>query len=231
MRSNDSVSCDLLANYPPLVGVRLNIAISATGKVAGSSGSSNDVSNPLDRSLLVELRRLSDVILTTGLTARAEGIRRSKHAPIVIVTNAASIEGYSDDLLKPQIGNQGLFFVTLGPQARDIAAALSSHGSDAEVVSLDSLSPREVLTTLKNLGFAKFLLEFGPKTSTLWLHDRAIDEVCLTTTGLSHALQENHVNFAPQWLNQGSSLKIISSFVSEKYGSVFQRIAVNNSQD
>lgn len=70
--------------YPKVQGFRFNHVISAQQ----SSDNSDLLSNELDRTLLRFLRKQSDLIVTSGKTARAENLRASGLAPMLILTKS-----------------------------------------------------------------------------------------------------------------------------------------------
>jgi riboflavin biosynthesis pyrimidine reductase len=172
---------ELLARYQPVQGVRLNLAVNAKGSVAGESGSSDDVSNSLDRALLVHLRKQSDVIVTSGATARAENLRPSQYAPMVVLTPSGRLDGLQD-LLKAKWP----LTIIVSPDAyKKTQVALATDGVVANLVQLTEFSPESVLKHLAAQGYSRILLEFGPTLSNLWTLSGCIDEICLTTTGLA----------------------------------------------
>jgi riboflavin biosynthesis pyrimidine reductase len=69
--------------YPKILGSRFNFVISS--KLSGNQNS-NELSNPVDRYILKAIRSQSDLIITTGKTARDENLASSKFAPVVIIT-------------------------------------------------------------------------------------------------------------------------------------------------
>ena len=69
--------------YPSIPGIRFNYVINAAGT---SSENSDADSNELDRYFLKVIRSSSDLIITTGKTARSEELRASKLAPKAIIT-------------------------------------------------------------------------------------------------------------------------------------------------
>ena len=215
----------LLALYQPLKGVRLNIAVHLSGAISGAQGSSNDISNALDRRLLIEIRRQSDVILTTGATARAEGIRRSKFAPIAIATTTPSAEFYSPDLLGSDSAGKTIFFITLRVLADELRKHLQAVAEDFEVIGLPDLEPATVLSHLTKIGFDKVLLETGPTVAKLWLSAGCIDEVCLSTTGVSQEPGTTLYQALPALLD-GLALENSSEFFSESHQTLFRRLSV-----
>jgi len=69
--------------YPKILGSRFNFVVSS--KASGNQNS-NEISNPVDRYILKAIRFKSDLIITTGKTARAENLTSSKFASLVIIT-------------------------------------------------------------------------------------------------------------------------------------------------
>ena len=172
-KSDESTS--LLALYQPLIGVRLNLAVDSEGLVAGVTGSSNDVSNQLDRTLLAALRKQSDVIVTSGATARAENLKASKFAPIVVLSASGRIDG-----IERLLTTEDALPVTLivpNPVAAQTRVALLNARLSAKVVGLPNLEPSSVRFFLEREGFTQVLLEVGPTLVQLWLTAGAIDEV------------------------------------------------------
>jgi riboflavin biosynthesis pyrimidine reductase len=79
-----------LNEYQQLDGVRLNMIATPDGKFVGSNGSSRDISNSLDRALILRLRELSDVYVTGGKTYRTEGYRTPKQGKLAVITTQPS---------------------------------------------------------------------------------------------------------------------------------------------
>lgn len=71
-----------MALYPEVLGFRFNHVVSPNIESSNSNLSSNQV----DRIILKFLRSISDLIITTGATARAEALRSSAYAPMLILT-------------------------------------------------------------------------------------------------------------------------------------------------
>jgi len=209
------------------------MAIDQAGSVAGANGSSDDISNSLDRKLLVELRRQSDVIVTTGATARAEKIRRSKFAPIAIVTLTPSIEGYSPELLSPDRAGTAsefseLIFITDATLFESLGATLHATAVDTRVVGVRDLEPKSLLEHLKSAGYQRILLEAGPATAERWLSEGCIDEICLSITGLGSGLGSAYgaglVGLLPKWFGD-AKFEIVSRYFSEANETLFLRLA------
>lgn len=70
----------------PWDGWLATIVSTAEGKIISEDGNSSGIGNPADLELLLRLRTLASVIVTTGATARADNYKSSKLAPIAIIT-------------------------------------------------------------------------------------------------------------------------------------------------
>lgn len=108
--------------------------VDAGGSTVGKDGNSTGLGNQTDLRLLGYIRSQSEVVLTSGRTARADNIKMPRTADLAILS-AAGVESLT---LEPK-PNQRL--VLLGPeQAGSYVEALSS---------------------LRNLGYQNIQLEFG----------------------------------------------------------------------
>lgn len=223
MQPKTDESAELIAHYAPRNGVRLNLAINAAHQVSGPSGSSNDVSNGLDRALLFALRKQADVIVTSGATARAENLRASKHAPIFVLTSNETVDGYAR--LLETADAQKVSLVTTDANANALKSALRVAGLTAEVLALPNLEPSTVLDKLNSLGLHRVLLEFGPTLAKKWSEAGCIDEVCLTITSISSEVAADLPNFI---VAQSATLE--SDFYSAKTASRFQRFQLKQDQ-
>jgi riboflavin biosynthesis pyrimidine reductase len=76
----------LLDHYLPLDGVRLNMIVGSSGQFIDETGSSRGLGNELDRSLISHLRKISDVVVTGGETARVEKYSVPKNADLAIIS-------------------------------------------------------------------------------------------------------------------------------------------------
>lgn len=63
-----------------------SLVVDIAGNTIGADGTSKTVGNHTDLQLLLALRAKASVIVTTGKTARAEGYKPSRFAPIAFIT-------------------------------------------------------------------------------------------------------------------------------------------------
>lgn len=160
-------------------GWRVNFAVNQSGASYGLSGASADVSSDLDRLLLGKLRSLSDVIVTSGATARAEKYKSSKHAPIAIFTATGDL-----DVVPAIQGTQYStpIVITSEAQVKEIEDQLADV--DAKVTAYDGVSdwPVGVAAVLAHDGFQSPILESGLASLREFVAADVIDEICLTVT-------------------------------------------------
>jgi hypothetical protein len=82
--------------------ITTSFVVDEFGAVANSEGNSKGLGNDTDLELLKALRANSEVVLTSGLTARNENYRMPRHADLAIFTAA----GVSQLDLKPRAGQK-----------------------------------------------------------------------------------------------------------------------------
>lgn len=82
----------MLEGYESLDGIRLNMVVSSGGSFTDSIGSSRGISNAIDRKLLAHLRKLSDVVITGGETARVENYEVPSSADLLVISSNFEID-------------------------------------------------------------------------------------------------------------------------------------------
>jgi len=160
-------SSDLEHWYPKVEGVRFNFVIS---NGASLTEASDNLSNSADRALLRFIRSQSDLIITTGKTARAENLSASKYAPMLIITK--STEELDFPAVTNPTGNNVYITQRLGtvyPSEKAIAI-----GGFQESV------PTFVQSFCRANNFVRPVLESGIETAKLFGLERMIAEVDLT---------------------------------------------------
>lgn len=166
-RTIDSES--LNTYYPKVEGLRFNFVLSSS---ASQSSNSDEASNKIDRELLKFIRSQSDLIITTGKTARSENLRASKYAPMLILTRSSdelNIPAVQPNEAKPVYVTQRLG--TIYPNDKAIAIGGIQ----------DSLTDF-VESFCRANNFRHTVLESGTETAKLFATSRTIKEVDLTVT-------------------------------------------------
>ena len=160
----------------------LNIVADAEGRFTGATGSSRDVSNEYDYQSLIGYRMIADVILTTAATARAEGYRRSKFAPLALVSRSADFSGVpavEEDSAGPT--DSPVVLLVRRGQVRKTRARYSKPW--VNVYSIGSGSAFGLSFRLTRLGFRRILVEAGPRYANWLLANSVIRGVALTVVG------------------------------------------------
>ena len=156
--------------YPKIRGSRFNFVISP--KSSGNQNS-NELSNPVDRYILKAIRSQSDLIITTGKTARDENLTASKFAPLVIITKDPNIDIPATNLSTERpvfiASYESIFRDYANPNLKFIKLNVESFADSAESVLADLESDSPVFET--GLNAFRDLAIAG-----------LIDEVCLTVT-------------------------------------------------
>lgn len=117
---------------------------------------SKEISNPADLELLKQLRSLTDVIVTTGKTARVEEYKTSKFAPIAVLTDNES-------------------------EIRDLP--LFESDKNFSLTLENPLSTAALEAELRQRGFDSFLFEGGLQVLDLLLQQAENFELVLSVTG------------------------------------------------
>ena len=175
----DEQSWVIAREYGICNGWRLNFAVDSAGDSFGISGTSVDVSGKLDRLLLSKLRSMSDVIVTSGKTARSEKYKSSKHAPIAIFTISGDLESV------PAIdGAQYFTPVVITPFDRLDEVNRSLQDVDVRTFGFESDSPgsmpRSVRDLLHSEGYQSPILESGQTTIRKFISEGILSELCIS---------------------------------------------------
>lgn len=116
--------------------ITTSFVVDGNGNFVNDQGTSRGLGNKTDLALLGVLRRNSEVVLTSGLTARNDGYVMPKTADLAIFT----VQGVADLHLQEKPGQR---FHLIGPPKAN--------------------SYLEALDETVKLGYQKIQLEFGPK--------------------------------------------------------------------
>jgi hypothetical protein len=158
--------------YPKVEGLRFNFVIANGTNLDASSDNST---NKLDRELLKFIRSQSDLIITTGKTARAENLTASKFAPMLILTTS------SDDLdiAAVQVNEGKPVYIT---------QRLGTQYPSEKVIAIGGVQdklPEFVESFCRANNFRNTVLESGVKTAKIFATAGKINEVDLTLTNFN----------------------------------------------
>jgi riboflavin biosynthesis pyrimidine reductase len=172
--------------------VRAMMVQTLDGAFFGPDGKSRSISSDRDREVLVEARRLADVVLVGAQTIRAERYRPmvakpewqsartaigAASAPVVAIVSASLDLPWEEPLfgqsaITPLVFTDGSASIDRTRHAREVESA-----GRVEIIECESL-PRDVLRVLRDRGFLRIVCEGGPRL----LRDLfpEIDEIDLT---------------------------------------------------
>lgn len=140
--------------------------------------SSRPLSNDIDKAALLSFRDRAELVLTTAVTAKAEGYRRLKHKALAIASRSGDFEGI------PALAGEGLLILVTTRQARKKVSSTYA-GKGVLIVALRKYSPRNIRRALKIRGFRRIVLEAGPTFTDWFAQGRALSELAVSFTGLA----------------------------------------------
>lgn len=159
----------LTAWYPEVSGIRVNFVLSGGSRIRGSS---DEITNQADRLLLKFIRSRSDLIVTTGATARSEKLSASKYANLLIVTN--SDEPLSIPATVANVGLPVMLTQRLETEYPNVSAA--AIGKIQEPIT------QFVVAFCRVNSYKRPVLESGPTTISEFARANLIHEMNLTVT-------------------------------------------------
>jgi len=160
--------------YPRILGIRFNYVVDAIDRTTLNS---DVASNELDRYFLRVIRSSSDLIITTGKTARAERLKSSKLAPMAIITSQP------DSLNIPAIEEQSSHPVYV---CSKVAPKPPFRNSNAKWLEISSASIAEIVLEVQaKLNSMSPLLEIGIDSLRELASSDLVNELCLTVTNVA----------------------------------------------
>lgn len=158
--------------------LRLNLIASVTGAAGGSDGTSETLSNPVDRRILGVIRELADVVLIGAQSLRAEGYQHPRKSRLAVVTITGKLTGHRIE------APEGAAPIVLCPPTAVPQVLADLPG--AEVIELPlvdgTIPPLALIDALRAAGHASIVCEGGPSLAGQLLETGAIDEFCLATS-------------------------------------------------
>jgi hypothetical protein len=161
--------------YPKVEGLRFNFVIANGTNLAATSDNST---NKLDRELLRFIRSQSDLIITTGKTARAENLAASRFAPMLILTTSS--EDLNIAAVQANEGKPVYITQRLGIQYPSEKAIAIGGVQDQLPEFVDSFCRAN--------SFKHSVLESGMETAKIFASSGNINEVNLTLTNFTSKL-------------------------------------------
>jgi len=160
--------------------LRINLIQSLNGAIVGVDGTSNSLSNRIDRKILGIIRSHADVILVGAETVRAEGHVLPRGRDLAVVTNSGDLSGNN---LVPEPGRGRL--IVLYPAENTELVVANLAGLEAVLVPLPSApglraKPEAIVGALRGLGYRSIVCEGGRSLASQLVTAGVLDELCLT---------------------------------------------------
>jgi hypothetical protein len=183
----------LNAWYPEVSGLRVNFVL---GRNSQSTSISDEITTQADRTLLKFIRSQSDLIVTTGKTARAENLAASNYANLLIVTN--SDEPIAIPATQVNKGRPVMLTQRFETDYPNISAA--AIGKIQEPIT------QFVSAFCRVNSYTRPVLESGPATIREFAQAKLIAELNLTVTGANDRSEAEaqasaffeEINFKPE---------------------------------
>jgi riboflavin biosynthesis pyrimidine reductase len=160
----------------------LNFVSTTDGRFVGETRSSRDISNEIDYQSLIGYRMAADGILTSAGTARAESYRRSKFAPLALISRGGDFSGIpavEQDTAGPT--NSRVYLLV---RWNRVTATKRRYNQPwVTVRAVGTGSSFFVRLTLAQLGWRKILVEAGPAFANWLLVRHMIRGLALTIVG------------------------------------------------
>lgn len=165
--------------YAPLARtfVRVNMIASLNGSAVGEDGTSESLSNRVDRRILGVIRAAADVVVVGARTVRREGYLGPSSSRLAIVTLSGDLTGHRlQNSATPPI-------VLCPPSASDrVHEQLADIPHEVEMLNSPALDAREILRLLTGHGLTSVVCEGGPTLAAAFLDEGLVDELCLTVS-------------------------------------------------
>ena len=179
-------------SWPPVWWVRAMMVQTIDGAFFGPDGKSRSISSDRDREVLVEARRLADVVLVGAQTIRTERYRPmvakpewqsaraaigAQPAPVVAIISVSLDLPWEEPLFGESAITPMVFTDGSATKERTLMAEEIQAAGRVEIIECASL-PLDALEVLRQRGFTRIVCEGGPRL----LRDlfSEIDEIDLT---------------------------------------------------
>jgi riboflavin biosynthesis pyrimidine reductase len=165
--------------YAPLARrfVRINMIASLNGSAVGEDGTSESLSNRVDRRILGVIREAADVVVVGARTVRREGYLGPSSSRLAIVTLSGDLTGH-----RLQKSPTPPIVLCPASAADRVHEQLVDIPHQVGLLDSPALDAREVLALLTGYGLTSVVCEGGPTLAAAFLEDELVDELCLTVS-------------------------------------------------
>ena len=185
----------------------MNLVTNLSGDFVGQTGSSRDISNEADYQSLIGYRMAADGILTTAATARTEQYRRSRYAPLALVSLSGDFSGIP--AVEQEAAGPADSLVHLLVRRSQVRVTRRRYtGSWVSVHSIGGGGPFRLTLKLNNLGWRRILVESGPTFANWLLTNSVVRVLALTVVGFSGGSPLSAAGAAFSRLGNGKTLSM-----------------------
>lgn len=147
-------------------GIRTNHVVSSNGAFFDEHGSSRGISTVEDRELLLELRKMAELVLVDAKTATNEGYRAPVGRKLGVISRSGSFEGMGHLRNHPSV-----FFFT------------ASENQEENLIAVSEQNPFEAISAWASSNrITRLLLEAGPTLTGIAFHSGFVTQAALTVT-------------------------------------------------
>lgn len=152
--------------------VRINMVTTLTGAASGADGTSDTLTNRVDRAILGVIRRDAQVVVVGAATVRAEGYIVPRSATLAIVSRTGRLDGHRLD----DADLDRVLLVVPERAAVDVPAGVQvvRTGPDG------GISPTGIIAALAARGLDRVVCEGGPTLASAFAAAGVVDEYCIT---------------------------------------------------
>ena len=157
--------------------MRMNMIGSLNGRVTGSDGTSDTLSNRADRRILKLIRQMSDAVIVGAQTVRQERHTSTAPTKLCIVTASGNLDGHR---ITPDEAASSVLVCC----PAEVRSRVLGSMPGATVIPLTAPEGRiqlaDVLHELHERGLHQLVVEGGNQLISQFLDAGLLDEVCLT---------------------------------------------------
>jgi len=161
--------------------LRLNLIATVTGGASGSDGTSETLTNPVDRRILGVIRQLADIVLIGAQSLRAEEYVQPRRSRLAVVTASGDLGGHR--IAAPE-GDRPIVLCPPAARARVLETLPIAEVIELQPGADGSIAAATMIEALRAAGFASIICEGGPSLAAQMLDAGLVDEFCLSTSPL-----------------------------------------------
>lgn len=154
----------------------LNMITTMNGSAAGEDGTSDTISNRVDRYILGVIRDQVDAVLVGAQSLRVEGYSIPRTALLAVLSRSGELGDVPDS----PGARERLIVLTPASRRDAVLAKVGDRVRDVVAIDSEDPTPAEILDALAAIGVLRVICEGGPTVSGDFLAAGALDDIFLT---------------------------------------------------